>query len=113
MDILDDAHTCPHCQGIELDGTGRDVEQRFQFSYSDIRAFTAVCLLLGWCLRQARVVPKPTDRLVLSMCEDSEDVAYLNVCWVDEVGQTLSTDYICDRTLLHIFANKGTSCLLT
>ena len=59
------------------------------------------------------MVPKPTDRLVLSTCEDSEDVASLNVHWEDEFGRPFHTDYICDRTLLHIFANKGTACMLT
>jgi hypothetical protein len=113
MGFLDNAHTCPRCRGIELDGTGPHVEQRFQFSYSDVRASAAVCLLLRWCLLQARVDLEPTDRLVLSVSEDSEDITYLNVHWTNESGQTLPTDYFCDSTSLHIFAEKGTSCLFT
>jgi hypothetical protein len=110
MGFLDNAHTCPRCRRIQLDGTGPHVEQRFEFSYSDIRASAAVCLLFRWCLLQARVVPEPTDRLVLYVSEDSEDITYLNVLWKDESGQTLSTDYFCDSTSLHIFAEKGTLC---
>jgi hypothetical protein len=111
MDILDNTHTCLHCQKIELDGTGLYVEQRFEFSSDNVKVFAADCLLFNWCLLQAGVDPEPTDRLVLSTGADSEDVAYLDVCWEHEFGQPLSTDYFCDHTSLHIFADKGTSCL--
>ncbi len=113
MDILDDIHVCPHCQGIELDGTGPDVKQRFEFSCSDVRAFAAVCLLFRWCLNllQGKVVPEPNDRLVFSICEGSEDIAYLDVDWKNEFGQALFTDNFYEYTSLHIFAKEGTSCL--
>jgi hypothetical protein len=113
MDILDNAHTCVRCQKIEFDGTGPHVEQRFQFSYNHVRAFAAECLLLRWCLLRARGRLEPTDRLVLSTCEDSENVVCLNVRWKNENDQDLFTDYFCDRTSLHIFASKGMSCSFT
>lgn len=111
MDALNNAHTCVHCRRIEFDGTGPYVQQYFQFSCNDVRAFAAGCLLFEWCLLRAKKDPEPTDKLVLYTEADTDDVVYLNICWKDVFNQSFPQDNFCEGSQLHVFAKKGNLCL--
>jgi hypothetical protein len=100
-------HSCPSCAKIVIDGTGPKVEQRYEFFHFEVWEFAQHCPFFERTLNVGDLRLYRTDRLVLSISEESEDLEYLNINWVDANGHAVSDDDT-NQLELHFFSEKGT-----
>jgi hypothetical protein len=99
-------HSCRLCERIEIDGTGPKFEQRFEFFFREVEIFAQDCAFFNRTLKLLDTPPLLTDKLILSISEDSEDLAYLDINWQNVNGRSVSEDNT-KQLGLYIFSEKG------
>jgi hypothetical protein len=86
------AHSCPERKEIIIDGTGPIVDQRYEFSHGKVEELSSRCEFFSWTLKLSDMSLLATDKLILSISEESEDLTYLDIQWRDMNDQSVSED---------------------